>query len=297
VFEGADTFEGRPIHVRFTWSGVTTPTVRWEQAFSEDGGKTWETNWIMEMRRDDGVVGRELPVVELARYLIRPGERGRFARCFEGYFPEAFQQLGAVVLGQFLERKDASRFAWLRGFPSLDARAEVKGDFYDGPLWKEHAAKMNDRLVAYDDVLLLRPLAQGRGLPVPPAIDLGAEAAGVAGIVVIQVFAVRPGRVDAFAPLAEEAFSAYRAAGTRELGTLVTLDAPNNFPRHPIRTDGPHLVWVGVVEGDAALAAFEPRVEGATRPLLDSGLLREAPELVVLDPTPRSRLRWRPEWK
>ena len=40
IFEGEDTFEGRPILVRFTWSGVTTPTPRWEQAFSEDGGET-----------------------------------------------------------------------------------------------------------------------------------------------------------------------------------------------------------------------------------------------------------------
>lgn len=51
IFEGTDTFEGRPILVRFIWSGVTTPTPRWEQAFSEDGGETWETNWIMEFTR------------------------------------------------------------------------------------------------------------------------------------------------------------------------------------------------------------------------------------------------------
>jgi hypothetical protein len=48
VFEGEDVFKGRPILVRFTWSGVTTPTPRWEQAFSDDGGRTWETNWIMD---------------------------------------------------------------------------------------------------------------------------------------------------------------------------------------------------------------------------------------------------------
>jgi hypothetical protein len=51
VFEGDDTFDGRPIRVRFIWSGVTTPTPRWEQAFSDDGGKTWETNWVMENTR------------------------------------------------------------------------------------------------------------------------------------------------------------------------------------------------------------------------------------------------------
>ena len=48
LFEGEDTFEGRPILVRFLWSRITTPTPRWEQAFSDDGGKTWETNWVME---------------------------------------------------------------------------------------------------------------------------------------------------------------------------------------------------------------------------------------------------------
>jgi hypothetical protein len=53
VFEGADTFEGRPIRVRFVWSGVDTATPRWEQAFSDDGGETWETNWIMEFSRQE----------------------------------------------------------------------------------------------------------------------------------------------------------------------------------------------------------------------------------------------------
>jgi hypothetical protein len=51
VFEGDDTFEGRPIRVRFTWSRVDTPNPRWEQAFSEDGGETWETNWIADFTR------------------------------------------------------------------------------------------------------------------------------------------------------------------------------------------------------------------------------------------------------
>jgi hypothetical protein len=53
IFEGTDTFESRPIDVRFTWSGVTTPSPRWEQAFSADGGETWELNWVMEFTRMD----------------------------------------------------------------------------------------------------------------------------------------------------------------------------------------------------------------------------------------------------
>jgi hypothetical protein len=54
VFEGPDTFAGRPILVRFVWSAVTTPTPRWEQAFSEDDGETWEANWVMDFTRAGG---------------------------------------------------------------------------------------------------------------------------------------------------------------------------------------------------------------------------------------------------
>jgi hypothetical protein len=51
VFEAEDVFNGRPILVRFVWSRVTTTHPRWEQAFSEDGGQTWETNWVMDYTR------------------------------------------------------------------------------------------------------------------------------------------------------------------------------------------------------------------------------------------------------
>jgi hypothetical protein len=51
LFEGHDTFEGRAILVRYTWSRVTTPSPHWEQSFSEDGGVTWETNWITDFTR------------------------------------------------------------------------------------------------------------------------------------------------------------------------------------------------------------------------------------------------------
>ncbi|WP_371823598.1 hypothetical protein [Myxococcus sp. CA056] len=54
IFEGVDTFEGQPIRVRYTWSRVTTAKPRWEQAFSSDGGNTWETNWVMDFSRADG---------------------------------------------------------------------------------------------------------------------------------------------------------------------------------------------------------------------------------------------------
>jgi hypothetical protein len=51
IFEGDDMLEGKPIRVRFVWSGITESSALWEQAFSDDGGQTWETNWIMRMTK------------------------------------------------------------------------------------------------------------------------------------------------------------------------------------------------------------------------------------------------------
>jgi hypothetical protein len=51
TFEGDDTFRGKPIKVRFTWSRITPNAAHWEQAFSPDDGKSWETNWEMDLTR------------------------------------------------------------------------------------------------------------------------------------------------------------------------------------------------------------------------------------------------------
>jgi hypothetical protein len=45
-FYSQDTFNGRAILVRFLISQLTPDSWRFEQAFSEDGGGTWEVNWI-----------------------------------------------------------------------------------------------------------------------------------------------------------------------------------------------------------------------------------------------------------
>ena len=52
VFLANDTLDGKPIKVRFTWSANPGGNPIWEQAFSGDGGNTWETNWVMEFARN-----------------------------------------------------------------------------------------------------------------------------------------------------------------------------------------------------------------------------------------------------
>ncbi|WP_328327186.1 hypothetical protein OHA70_00305 [Kribbella sp. NBC_00382] len=48
---GEDDLGDRMIPVRLRWSDVTETTAHWEQAYSEDGGETWQTNWTMDLTR------------------------------------------------------------------------------------------------------------------------------------------------------------------------------------------------------------------------------------------------------
>lgn len=133
------------------------------------------------------MIASPYPVIEFRRYTIQDGERERFARRFERYFPEAIQQTGAIVAREFL----------------------------------------------------LHPLDAQRGIPIFPAVDAAQEGDGTPGVVVAQIFVLQ-----------------------RE-----------------------------------GLEAFRNQAEEAADSLTSTGVLRGAPEFVVLDPAPRSRMRWQPEWR
>jgi hypothetical protein len=53
-FYDSEAFNGKPIRVRFTISNFTANSCHFEQAYSDDGGKSWETNWIATDTRING---------------------------------------------------------------------------------------------------------------------------------------------------------------------------------------------------------------------------------------------------
>jgi hypothetical protein len=73
-FYDQETFNGRAILVRFVISDITPRSCRFEQSFSDDGGKTWEVNWIAVATR----VGDE----------SRPSKRGQGEQ-WPGWFARA----------------------------------------------------------------------------------------------------------------------------------------------------------------------------------------------------------------
>jgi hypothetical protein len=62
-FYAQDTIDGKAVFIRYVWSKITPKSVHFEQAFSSDGGRSWDVNWISDMvRTSDESDGGTRPV-------------------------------------------------------------------------------------------------------------------------------------------------------------------------------------------------------------------------------------------
>jgi len=146
-----------------------------------------------------------------------------------------------------------------------------------------------------DNVLQLHALNPQTEVPAMPAVDPVKEPRGAQGIVVAEIYAVKKGDIQPFSERALKEFSRYQVAGVRAAGVLVTLDAPNNFPQLPVKTDGPYLVALHILRDESVLEdTFDPLLARTKQELTASGMLQRAPEILVLDTEHNSRLRWLP---
>lgn len=248
---------------------------------------------------DDTAQLGHFDVIELRRYPIAPGKRSDFAKYYEAWFPAAFEQIGILVFGEFFERGTQNNFTWIRGFHTVQDHAVANPQFYYGPVWREHKALANSLLPGIDDnVLELHALNAQTEVPALPAVDPVAEPNGAQGVVVAEIYSVKQGAIQPFSERALKAFSRYNVPGVRAAGVLVTLEGPNNFPLLPFRTDGPYLVDLHILRDQSVLKeTFEPLLARTKEDLGAGGMLRRAPEVLILDPAKLSRLRWLPDCK
>ncbi len=205
-------------------------------------------------------------VLELRQYTLVPGRRDDLVALFDTYFLESQDAVGGRVLGQFRDLDDPDRFVWVRAFADLASRQRALEGFYGGPVWAAHRDAANATMVDSDDVLLLRPAADGSGfrtdgLVRAPAEDTGGGIGTASGPVVhVTVVEVPAGsESDLVAWWTAQVEPAERAAGGRPLGCLVTEPAANTFPALPVR-EGEHVLVGFVAYDDASGVRPEPPV-------------------------------------
>src|SRR5260370_38753722 len=79
-----------------------------------------------------------------------------------------------AIVGQFRDLDQPDRFVWIRGFPSMPARARALAGFYGGPARGGHSAPAHAPQDPNDEALLLRPRPAPPRLPAPPPAPLPA---------------------------------------------------------------------------------------------------------------------------
>jgi hypothetical protein len=93
-------------------------------------------------------------IVEVRSYRIKPGKRAEFIDLFEKRAIPAQRSYGMKIMGPLLDVENPNKFVFLRSFPSLEAREQMKNDFYGGELWKnELEAIAMPMLDSYDVIL------------------------------------------------------------------------------------------------------------------------------------------------
>ena len=104
-FYSADTLDGRAIFARFIFSDIKTTSFQIEQAFSGDGGKTWETNWIATFNRVSTTAAVPSPRT-FAPPIVNSPPRKQTVRGFlleEGIgYPSREQRHGRVACGHLV---------------------------------------------------------------------------------------------------------------------------------------------------------------------------------------------------
>jgi len=176
------------------------------------------------------------------------------------------------IPGQFRDLDDPDRFVWLRGFRSLDARAEALKAFYYGPIWRQHSAVANATMVDSDNALLLEPIHLG---PEYPQVSSPRSNSPASSLVAGMVHPADEGFEEHFR---QEMLPALAEVGVSPLAMFRTLPVANNFPELPLRDDVV-LVWLARFPDDATYGELRPTLTGW------------AGQELRLRPTSRSQLR------
>lgn len=236
------------------------------------------------------------PVVELRQYTLHPGTRDTLIALFDREFVESQEDVGIEVIAQFRDIDRPDVFTWLRGFPSMSARATALRSFYDGPVWARHCDAANATMIDWHNVRLLRPVRPSSGITVARNRPGLGTTVAPPGVVVVTVYSLAHEAANDF-PQWFDAVVAPQliASAGRPIARLETELSPNTFPRLPVREGEDTFVWMArfddVAAYDRHVSALiaRPRWAAEIRPALGRYLTAPA-EVLRLRPTLRSRL-------
>jgi len=234
-------------------------------------------------------------VVELRQYTLHAGARQTLISLFESEFIHPQEAIGMPVFGPFCDLDDPNRFVWMRGFPDMVERKRMLASFYEGPVWMTHRQAANATMLDSDNVLLVRP--QRSASAASDARMISDSPLQRHSLVIVNIHYVTSSAIEEFAKFFEQAMRPRLAeTGAQVIASFQTEDAPNTFPRLPVRDGETVFVWLAAFpdmkdyrQHLAALRAGPDWREHATESVIHQ--LARKPEVLLLAPTPHSQLR------
>jgi hypothetical protein len=231
-------------------------------------------------------------VVELRRYVLKPGRRDELIDLYERNFIELQEACGMLPTGHFRDLDDPDRFIWFREFPDMPARRKALTAFYvDSAGWRENRDAANATLVDTDNVLLLRPARPQSGFD-----HRGLQRAeltqptGSQTFVAVAVLMLDAPAGERFVAEFEREVLGGLARDAERMAYFVTEDQPNDFPRLPVREREWAFVVAGSCADETAVQRWLSRFESARLPEPMRNRI-VAYEALRLKPATRSLLR------
>lgn len=113
---------------------------------------------ICESLRSFAQTSDGIQVIELRNYLIKPGQRDKFAEFMNRIIIPRQESQGGHVLKQFGLKDGDDNYVWIRGFADMPARSQFLRDFYSSEYWKQNRDETNSMLAGIEYIYLLKPL-------------------------------------------------------------------------------------------------------------------------------------------
>ena len=181
---------------------------------------------------------------------------------FERELIEAQENAGVEVIGQFRDLDNPDRFVWLRGYPDMPTRPLTLEAFYTSATWKALRDEINEILVDYSNVLLLRPAWPGSGFAQRDRAAFEANRMPTA-LVTATICPFDSIPSDGFLEFFNDTLNPTLAeTGAPCVAAFVTESSANNYPRLPVREGEYMFVWFSLF---ASRTSYDHHIEGLTQ--------------------------------
>lgn len=233
---------------------------------------------------------KEVKVIEIRNYLLKPGQRDAYIEGFETLFLDTLNAHGNYVLGQYRLKGSKDNFVWIRGFDDMPARKPALESFFSTKHWEKHKSIPGNYLVGYTNVHLLKSLSLVDGTKGKEVSFPTAWFAKPKGVAVVDFFVANEMLDQLTAFVSNKYDSLMHAAGVKDITYWVSEMSPNNYPSLPVFQDKNLLVSVAFYkneqEYEEKLKKFEASMDEDTK--FTFGRIVTTRTTWVLYPTKRS---------